>query len=117
MTFPHRLLVFSTLLSICFPSGVLAQNPDHVRRLLNRNECRVCDLRGADLEGANLSGAILTRANLSNANLKGANLSGANLEGANLSNADLTGANCSNVIRNEATIMRACSTAADTDAQ
>lgn len=111
MTFPHRLLVFSTLLSICFTSGVQAQHPDNVRRLLNTNECRGCDLRGANLEGANLSDAILTGATLSGANLKGANLSGADLKGANLRGADLTGANCSDVIRDGATIMPACSVA------
>ncbi|MEM1256769.1 MAG: pentapeptide repeat-containing protein [Cyanobacteria bacterium P01_H01_bin.21] len=112
MTFPHRLLAFSTLLSIYFTSGVLAQHPDNVRRLLNTNECRGCDLRGANLEGANLSGAILTGATLSGANLKGANLSGADLKGANLRGADLTGANCSDVMRDETTFMPACGTAA-----
>ena len=111
MTFPHRLLAFSTLLSICLTSGVLAAKPQDLRRLQGTNKCPNCDLRGADLTGANLRGAILTGADLSGAILINANLSGANLSGANLSNANLTGANCANVITNEATIMPACSVA------
>ena len=109
MTFPHRLLVFSTLLSICFTTEVLAQNREHVQQLLRANECSGCDLRNAKLAGENLSGAILTGAYLSGADLKGADLSGANLEGANLRNAKLTGATCANVITNEATVMPVCS--------
>ncbi|MEM1241599.1 MAG: pentapeptide repeat-containing protein [Cyanobacteria bacterium P01_H01_bin.26] len=107
MTFPHRLLVFSALLSICLTSGVLAAIPEHERQLRDTNICPDCDLRGsnlaeenlsnANLRGANLSNAILTRANLSNADLRGADLREADLKGANLRDANLTGANCSNI--------------------
>jgi uncharacterized protein YjbI with pentapeptide repeats len=76
---------------------VKAQNPDHVRQLLETKECEGCDLRNADLfkaslYRANLRGADLSGANLYEANLLEADLSGANLANANLVNAEMYGA-------------------------
>lgn len=84
-----------------------ADNPEHIRQLLQTNTCENCDLsnatldgldlaganlQGANLQGANLLGTQLMRANLSGASLQTANLAGTNLLGANLQNADLSDA-------------------------
>ncbi|WP_084639765.1 S-layer homology domain-containing protein [Geitlerinema sp. PCC 9228] len=86
-----------SLLCVVSPT-VNAANPDHVKQLLETNECERCDLRQADLQGANLrkarlGGATLVGANLQGANLRGAILNEANLQGANLRDADLRGTN------------------------
>ncbi|PSO47840.1 MAG: hypothetical protein BRC33_11535 [Cyanobacteria bacterium SW_9_44_58] len=84
------------------PSATLAENLNHLERLLSTQACQDCNLVNAglvraDLAGAQLQGANLTNANLSRANLSGANLTGANLTGASLYGANLTGANLTGV--------------------
>ncbi|MGJ3247003.1 MAG: pentapeptide repeat-containing protein [Elainellaceae cyanobacterium] len=108
------ILMGSGLLLLLRDRAVWAENPDHVRQLLQTNTCENCDLSGVnlsnfDLEGANLQGANLqnsilshsqmSRANLSSANLQGAILSAADLRGANLQNAQLTGMTITNFCR------------------
>ena len=63
-----------------------------VKRLLETNSCKSCDLAGAVLVKASLTGANLTDANLAGADLRDVNLIGAVLTGANLAGADLSGA-------------------------
>ncbi|MBC7516435.1 MAG: pentapeptide repeat-containing protein [Alkalinema sp. FL-bin-369] len=77
----------ATLLS----TGLTAQaeNPAHVKQLLETGQCPSCNLVNADLTGAHLIGADLRNANLMNANLTGANLEGADLTGATLVDANL----------------------------
>lgn len=82
----------TALLSLSFATPIRAENPAHVRQLLETGFCQGCDLRGADLMGAHLIGADLRDANLENANLANVNLEGADLKGANLAGADLSGA-------------------------
>jgi uncharacterized protein YjbI with pentapeptide repeats len=92
-------------LTLGLAAPLKAENPDHVRRLLETRECVRCDLsdarlaganlRNANLRGANLQGANLRRANLSGANLSDADLTDANLRNANLRNANLFGADLS----------------------
>jgi hypothetical protein len=97
------LLTFTASLMVaCFATAALAENPDHVKKLLQTKQCSMCDLSDANLSGmdlsrANLRGALLLNANLSRANLRHADLTsaildGADLSGANLNQADLTGA-------------------------
>ncbi len=45
-----------------------AENPAHLKQLLETKQCAGCDLSGAQLAGTNLQGA-----NLKDANLQGAN--------------------------------------------
>jgi len=75
-----------------------AENPQHLRQLLETNQCQACNLEGANLKGANLKGA-----NLQGANLKGANLSAANLREANLNRADLRSVNLRRALYTEQT--------------
>ncbi|MGB3236901.1 MAG: type IV pilin-like G/H family protein [Geitlerinemataceae cyanobacterium] len=99
------ILAFSIALNSA--TAVSAANPDHLRQLLQTQNCPDCDLTNADLRrldlpeadlnganlgGADLSYADLTRANLSSANLAAVKLKGTNLTGANLANANLTNA-------------------------
>jgi uncharacterized protein YjbI with pentapeptide repeats len=96
-----KTLTAGLLLALVAPAA-LAENPDHLRKLLSTKSCVQCnlvnaglvmgELAGANLSQANLIGANLSQANLTGANLRGANLTGASLYGANLSGADLTGA-------------------------
>jgi uncharacterized protein YjbI with pentapeptide repeats len=96
-----KTLTAGLLLALVAPA-VLAENPDHLRKLLSTKSCVQCnlvnaglvmgELAGANLSQANLIGANLSQANLVGANLRGANLTGASLYGADLSGADLTGA-------------------------
>ncbi|MEO0375463.1 MAG: pentapeptide repeat-containing protein [Cyanobacteria bacterium P01_A01_bin.17] len=81
-------LALVSALAVSFP--VRAEQPDHVRQLLETNICEGCDLSGANLGQAHLIGADLRNANLQDANLVEANLEGADLTGANLKGADLT---------------------------
>ncbi|PZD71139.1 Secreted effector protein PipB2 [Acaryochloris thomasi RCC1774] len=80
----------SLLTLLCIITPAVAENPVHVRQLLNTSACQGCDLSGADLTQAHLIGG-----DLRDANLRGAVLVEANLEGADLTGADLTGANLS----------------------
>lgn len=85
-----------------------AENPDHIRQLVQTNTCKGCDLSNAklsgldltdanlmdaNLEGANLANTVFTRANLRSANLKNTAISNASFIGADLREADLTAAN------------------------
>jgi uncharacterized protein YjbI with pentapeptide repeats len=88
-----------------FPAN--AANPDHVRQLLDTNECRRCDLRGADLQGADLQGADLTGANLFQANSRSADLRNANLLMITLRQANLQSANLSQAVLRDATLQNA----------
>ncbi|TVU54716.1 MAG: pentapeptide repeat-containing protein [Arthrospira sp. PLM2.Bin9] len=82
----------TTIVSLGFASPIRAENPAHLKQLLETRLCQGCDLRGADLSGAHLIGVDLRNANLENANLANANLEGADLKGANLTGANLSGA-------------------------
>ncbi len=83
------------------PWAAIAQNQDHVDRLLETGACPSCDLSGADLSGRDLSdaylpGAFLLGTDLSNTNLRRANLRRAILNGAILDGADLSFSNLTN---------------------
>ena len=95
-----EILATTALLStICLVAPVKAENPAHVRQLIETGECAGCDLAMADLSQAHLIGA-----DLRNANLKGANLTAANLEGADLTGANLKGANLTKVFASDASL-------------
>jgi uncharacterized protein YjbI with pentapeptide repeats len=91
-------IVFPTfLLLLGAATAAQAENPTHLRQLLNTGRCRSCDLSYVnfsrqDLSNADLAGANLRGSNFSNANLSNADLSNADLQDANLNNADLQGA-------------------------
>jgi uncharacterized protein YjbI with pentapeptide repeats len=91
-------IVFPTfLLVLGAATAAQAENPTHLRQLLNTGRCRSCDLSYVnfsrqDLSNADLAGANLRGSNFSNANLSNADLSNADLQDANLNNADLQGA-------------------------
>jgi uncharacterized protein YjbI with pentapeptide repeats len=59
------------LTAIGFAAPVKAENPEHVRQLLETKRCPGCDLTGANLANIDLSEADLTGADLSGANLSG----------------------------------------------
>ena len=95
------------LVGLLTPTQAKAENPAHVRQLLNTNRCEDCDLSGAnlsdldltdaqlegsDLRNANLNRTILVRADMQNTILRDASLSGTNFQAANLQNADVSGA-------------------------
>lgn len=84
---------------------VKAENPEHVKQLLETKQCQGCDLSRADLTNANLEGANLSGANLREAVLVGANLTNANLQEANLTCANLTNAKLINVNLDKANLM------------
>lgn len=89
----QKLLTTAILVApLCLATPLRAENPEHVRQLLQTKSCEGCDLRGADLSGANLSFAVLVGADLRRANLTRANLSQADLTRANLSQANFQGA-------------------------
>ena len=98
MTKFRNCAVITLLITLSLAGSVKAENPKHLKRLIDTNQCPRCDLRNADLKGANLRGANLRGANLRGANLRGANLRGADLKGANLQGADLKDANLRNTI-------------------
>ena len=66
-----------TVAATMFASNASAFDPDDLRKLLDRNVCAQCDLRGADLLAADLFGADLRGADLFGANLASANMNGA----------------------------------------
>ena len=68
-----------------------AFDPAHLKRLMETNECKGCELSNANLLGAKLRGAILVEAILASADLRNTILREANITGANLGGADLTG--------------------------
>lgn len=108
----------TALLSFGLATPIRAENPEHVRQLIETGFCRGCDLRGADLTGAHLIGADLRdadleNANLANVNLEGADLKGANLAGANLSDAFLNHAELDNTNLDFANLSRADLSQAD----
>lgn len=89
------------LMDVSLKPTAKAENPDHMRQLLQTGNCENCDLSGANLSGLSLRGANLSGANLSEATLQQTQLLYANLENADLSNAvlaysDLSGANLRN---------------------
>ena len=88
-------LTVNALLLVSLGGGAIAvraENPDHVRQLLETNECVGCDLSGSRLQGLDLTGANLAASQLNDANLTNTTLTRANLQGANLREATLTGA-------------------------
>ena len=88
-----RILAILTLLaSLCPGTAAEAENPQHVRRLLDTKQCRGCNLSGANLRQADLKEADLRDAYLAGADLQGADLSKAILVRADLRNANLSGA-------------------------
>lgn len=94
----------TTIASLGFVDPIRAENPAHLKQLLETRFCQGCDLRGADLSAAHLIGVDLRNANLENANLANANLEGADLKGANLTGANLTGAFLNNTELDNATL-------------
>jgi uncharacterized protein YjbI with pentapeptide repeats len=92
-----KILVPTLLFILGAATTAQAENPTHLRQLLNTGRCRSCDLSYVnfsrqDLSNADLTGANLRGSNLSNVNLSNADLSNADLQDANLNNADLTNA-------------------------
>ena len=67
-----RTLTALTVAATMFASSASAFDPDDLRKLLDRNVCAQCDLRGADLLAADLTAADLFGANLASANMNGA---------------------------------------------
>lgn len=93
-TMKLRNLVPILLLSpLWFTAPAQAENPEHVKQLLETKWCQECDLSGADLSGADLRDAFLFLADL-----EGTNLSRANLRGAYFFRADLSDANLSQAL-------------------
>ena len=84
-----NLPILTLLISINFVGFVKAANPEHLKQLLDTNQCEGCNLTSANLEGHNLKNANLKNANLKNANLEAANLQGAIIEGVNFEGANL----------------------------
>ena len=82
-------------------SSASAFDPAHLKRLMETNECKGCELSNANLLGAKLRGAILVEAILASADLRNAILREANITGANLGGADLTGANLTRAYMND----------------
>jgi uncharacterized protein YjbI with pentapeptide repeats len=96
--------VIATLAAIALPLSAHAENPAHVKQLLDTGACARCDLSGADLQDAHLIGADLRNANLRGANLQNANLEGADLTGADLKDANMTGSFATNAVFNQANL-------------
>ncbi|HEY9810024.1 MAG TPA: pentapeptide repeat-containing protein, partial [Halomicronema sp.] len=91
-----HLTILAVLISLTGQLSVRAENPQHVRRLLETKECRGCNLgnvnlRGADLRDVDLRDAYLAGANLEQADLSGAKLVGADMSDTNLISAKLVG--------------------------
>ena len=110
-----KTIILSTVIAgvvVCYATPAFSVNPEHVKRLLDTNQCPQCDLSGANLGDANLYGANLVNANLTSANLAGANLgeadfTDANLTGANLNQAYLRGAVLDNTNLSNADLTKA----------
>ena len=79
--------IVSLLLGGCSKDCLTKQttNPEHLKQLLETNNCPGCNLGDANLSGTNLAGADLSQAELVKAVLDGANLEGANLSQAQFS--------------------------------
>ena len=92
-----KLFATVAVLATLVGSSASAFDPAHLKRLMETNECKGCELSNANLLGAKLRGAILASADLRNAILREANITGANLGGA-----DLTGANLTRAYMNDA---------------
>ena len=93
-----RLFAAVAVLATLVGSSASAFDPAHLKRLMETNECKGCELSNANLLGAKLRGAILASADLRNAILREANITGANLGGADLTGANLTRAYMNDVI-------------------
>ncbi len=92
-----KLLGIATIISaVGLTTIVKAEEPSHVRRLLDTNSCPGCDLSYANLRGANLR----------DADLRSADLQGADLRDADLRGADLRGADIRNIVTNSGTRMK-----------
>ena len=109
------LTIHAVILASVFGGAIAAraENPDHVRQLLETNECEECDLSGSRLEGLDLTGANLQGSQLNGANLTNTTLTRANLQDVNLSQTTLTGttlqgANLTNASLQDATIGDSC---------
>ena len=96
-----RLFAAVALLATLVGSSASAFDPAHLKRLMETNECKGCELSNANLMGAKLRGAILVEAILARADLRNAILREANITGANLGGADLTGANLTRAYMND----------------
>ena len=96
-----RLLATVAVVLAMVGSSASAFDPAHLKRLMETNECKGCELSNANLLGAKLSGAILVEAILARADLRNAILREANITGANLGGADLTGANLTRAYMND----------------
>jgi uncharacterized protein YjbI with pentapeptide repeats len=70
----HYLAALTLLALTVAAKPVRAENPAHVKQLLETNLCARCDLEGANLRGAHMIGADLRDADLRGAILVGANL-------------------------------------------
>lgn len=111
------LVAVALLIPLGITAPASAENPAHVKQLLETGLCQGCDLQGAnlraahligaDLRDANLRGAILENANLEGADLTGASLEGANLKGAFLNSAALTATNLTNAVLTDANLISA----------
>lgn len=80
------------LLIATAPVAAMAVDPQQLVRVLEKRECKNCDLSGADLVQADLRDAHLRGARLQRANMSGALLDGADLREADLSFTSLAGA-------------------------
>jgi Pentapeptide repeats (8 copies) len=85
-------------------TAVRAENPNHLRQLLETGRCRNCDLSQANLSRENLSNADLAGANLRSANLSYTDLSNADLSSANLQDANLQNAKLNRTIVTNANV-------------
>ncbi|MDB4212029.1 pentapeptide repeat-containing protein [Ascidiaceihabitans sp.] len=99
-----RTLTALTVAATMFASSASAFDPADLRKLLDRNVCAQCDLRGADLLAADLLAADLTAADLFGADLRGADLFGANLASANMNGAFL----CNTIMPDGSVIYSGC---------
>jgi len=97
-----RILATITVVATLAATSASAFDPAHLKRLMETNECKGCELYNANLLGAKLRGAILVEAILASADLRNAILREANITGANLGGADLTGANLTRAYMNGA---------------
>src|ERR687885_828342 len=68
--------ILLTTIALTAPARAQSYEPEHLKRVLETNQCPGCDLSYADLRGANLRYADLRGANLSYANLSNADLRG-----------------------------------------
>ena len=62
-----RLLATITVVATLAATSASAFDPAHLKRLMETNECKGCELSNANLMGAKLRGAILVEAILARA--------------------------------------------------